>query len=57
MPVSKTKKKKKVKMRREWSRCPVQKPHSSKKGKKGYSRAQEKQSAHKEIHHKEIKNK
>lgn len=40
---------KKVKLRRAWSRNPIQKVHSSKKGKKGYSRPHEKQSIQKEM--------
>lgn len=49
MPAKKINKNKKVKLRREWTRSPVQKVHSTKKGKKGYSRPQEKQSAQKEL--------
>jgi hypothetical protein len=33
----------KVKTRRSWQIKPVQKPHSTKKGKKGYSRRSEKE--------------
>ena len=34
----KKKKRKKIKVRKEWTRSPVEKVHSTKKGKKGYKR-------------------
>ena len=37
------------KPRLKWDRNPVQRPHSSKKGKKGYDRGQEKERFRKEI--------
>lgn len=38
MGTRKKKAKKKVFPRLYWSRCPIQRPHSSKKGRKGYVR-------------------
>lgn len=39
----------KLKVRRSWKIKPVQKPHSTKKGKKGYSRKAEKKKIKKVI--------
>lgn len=49
MPEKKIDKNKTIKPRRAWSRNPVEKVHSTKKGKKGYSRPHEKQSTQKEL--------
>jgi hypothetical protein len=38
----------KIRVRREWVRSPVQKPHSTKKGEKGYKRTRLKLNAGKE---------
>ena len=40
--MKKTKKNKALKVRKSWDICPIQKPHSTKKGKKGYKRSDSK---------------
>lgn len=35
--------------RRKWTRSPIQKPHSTKRGKKGYDRKQDEDELHEDV--------